>query len=229
MTLAQLLAARPHVLLDFDGPVCAVFGGELPAPAVAHRLADEGRRQGLHLPADVEASGDPFDVLHAAARLGEESARIVELALRRAEVRAVESAPMTPGLRAALDALCSSSHAVTIVSNNSAAAVQHFLEAHALTDVIPAIVARTDPDPTLLKPSAHLLALAIRQAARVPADCILIGDSTTDVIAARAAGTAVIAYANKPGKRDALQKTRPDAIINTLAEVTHAAAHPYVS
>lgn len=229
MTLAQLLAARPHVLLDFDGPVCAVFGGELPAPAVAQQLADEGRRRGLHLPTDVEASGDPFDVLHAAARLGEEPARIVELALRQAEVRAVESAPMTPGVRTALDALCSSGHAVTIVSNNSAAAVHHFLEAHALTDVIPTVVARTEPDPALLKPNAHLLALAIRQAARVSADCILIGDSVTDVIAARAAGTAVIAYANKPGKRDALRKTNPDAIIEALADVTRAAAHPCVS
>ena len=228
MTLRQLLATHPHVLLDFDGPVCAVFGGTLSAPAVAEDLAEEGRWRGLDLPVDAPASGDPFDVLHAAARLGAEPARIIEQALQRAEVRAVDSAPITPGVRDALDAMRSVGHDVTIVSNNSAAAVHHFLAAHGLTDVIPAVVARTEADPALLKPSAHLLTLAIQQGARVPAECVLIGDSLTDVVAAHAAGTAVIAYANKPGKRDALGKLGPDAIIETLSEITHATARPRV-
>jgi len=59
--------------------------------------------------------------------------------------------------------------------------------------------------------------------AAAPSDAVLIGDSVTDIQAARAAGTAAIAYANKPGKDRALRSFDPDALITSMDEIAHAA------
>jgi beta-phosphoglucomutase-like phosphatase (HAD superfamily) len=48
-----------------------------------------------------------------------------------------------------------------IVSNNSAQAVRAHLERHALDGPIGTVVARTSPDPALLKPSPYLIDQAI--------------------------------------------------------------------
>lgn len=50
----------------------------------------------------------------------------------------------------------------------------------------------------------------------------LVGDAITDVQAARAAGTAAIAYAHKPGKGRALRSFQPDALIMSMNEIAHA-------
>ncbi len=51
-------------------------------------------------------------------------------------------------------------------------------------------------------------------------NCTLIGDSLTDVQAAHAAGTTVIAYANKPHKADLFAEAQAD----TITEDMHAIA-----
>lgn len=224
MTLAQLLAERPCVLLDFDGPVCAVFGGAMSAPEAARELAGDLRGRGVRLPEQAGETGDPFDVLRAAQA---EDVEVVETALRQVEVRAIATAPITPGLRETLAALQGSGHSVTIVSNNSAAAVGAFMAAHGLGGYVTGIVGRTAPDPALLKPHPHLVHAAIRDRGTDAASCVLIGDSTTDVEAAQRAGTAVIAYANKPGKREAFEAQRADAIIEAMQDIAAAASvHP---
>jgi HAD superfamily hydrolase (TIGR01509 family) len=227
--LAALLAERPVVLLDFDGPMCAVFGGELSAPEAARRLAQAARKSGVRLDADLNAADDPFDVLHAAARNSPEDAAQVEQLLRDAEVRAVSTAPITDGLLAMLSALRDSGHSTTVVSNNSDAAVRAFLAAHDLHGLIRGVVARTEPDPALLKPNPHLVERAINENHAQPERCVLVGDSTTDVTAAHEAGTSAIGYANKPGKRDALTALHPAAVITHLEDLTQAATGPVVS
>lgn len=221
MTLAQLLADRRHVLLDFDGPVCAVFG-KVSARDTATRLAADLRAHSVQLPAAIDDTSNPFDVLYAAAR--SDAAQLAEPMLRALELAAVRVAPLTPGVRDALASLTRSGHTITIVSNNSTAAVRAFLTAHRLTDQLRGVVARTEPDPALLKPNPHLLLLAIGQLRTEPSDCVLIGDSTTDITAAHAAGTAVIAYGNKSHKRAAFAPHGPDAIIDDMREIAQLTA-----
>lgn len=229
MNLAALLAERPVVLLDFDGPMCAVFGGTLSAPDVARRLTQAARGQGVQLRADLDGVGDPFDVLKAAAQNGPDDAARVEALLRIEEVHAVSTAPITDGLHAALAALRDSGHRTTVVSNNSTAAVHAFVTAHGLHDLIHGVIARAEPDPALLKPSPHLVLQAVADNRARPEQCILIGDSDTDVIAAHHAGVAAVAYANKPGKLGALQAQHPEAVITYLDDITRASKLPYVS
>lgn len=221
MTLTQLLTAHRHVLLDFDGPVCAVFGG-VSARDTATQFAAILRDRGVPLPAEASNTDDPFDVLRAATHAHADAALLAEASLRDLEVQAVHVAPLTPGIGGALDALVETGHTITIVSNNSEAAVAAVLAAHSLRARIGAIIARTEPDPALLKPNPHLVRCAIQRLPANPDECVLIGDSVTDITAARRAGTAVIAYANKPGKRQNFAPHRPDAIIEHMQAITHA-------
>jgi phosphoglycolate phosphatase-like HAD superfamily hydrolase len=50
----------------------------------------------------------------------------------------------------------------------------------------------------------------------------MIGDSVTDIQAAKAAGTKVIAYANKPGKRERFAAHQPDALIDSMTVLFEA-------
>lgn len=70
-----------------------------------------------------------------------------------------------------------------------------------------------------LKPEPYLLRRALDDRGAKPADAVLIGDSITDIQAARAAGTAVIAFANRPGKDRALCSFEPEVLIRSMDEI----------
>lgn len=221
--LARVLAGAPHVLLDFDGPVCAVFGGTSDR-AVADELRASLDQRAEQLSADVAASNDPFDVLRYAATRGPGRAAEIEQMLAGLEVRAVKTATPTPGAREAIAALRRAGKTVTIVSNNSVAAILAYLTAHGLAPLITGVIGRSDPSPTLLKPHPYLVQQAIHARRARPGDCVLVGDSTTDIEAAQIARTAVIAYANKPGKQTRFAALHPDAIVASMQDLTEAAA-----
>ena len=219
MTASAVLAACDHVLLDFDGPVCAVFGGHLSDRDVAGRLKV---LLGADLPRGVRATHDPFEVLAYAAECGPSTAVVVEAQLRRLETEAVASAPVTPGVAEALRHLTSAGYTVTVVSNNSVAAIRAFLTLHDLIGFVRGIAARAFADPGLLKPNPYLVNMAVRGRGTSPDRCVLVGDSSTDIEAARAAGVPVIAFANKPGKLERFRARRADAVITSLAELSVA-------
>ncbi len=51
---------------------------------------------------------------------------------------------------------------------------------------------------------------------------MFIGDTVTDVLAGLLGGVAVIGYANKPGKAEALNQAGARAVVTDLAEITTA-------
>lgn len=216
MTPAELLDTCEHVLLDFDGPVCSVFG-TLANRTVAARLVP---LLGPRVPRHIEEHEDPFEVLRYAGGLGPNTASSVERGLSRQEVEAVSTAPATPGAAAAVRALHATGHSVTIVSNNGEAAVRSYLDQHALSQYVGDVVARTEPGSQRLKPNPYLLQQAILRIRTTPERCVMVGDSVSDIDAARSAGTAVIAYANKPGKREVFAGRSPDAIIDDMSELS---------
>lgn len=220
--LARVLAGVPHVLLDFDGPVCAVFGGTSDR-AVADAL--RAKLDGLAglLPPEVADSRDPFDVLRYAATLGPDRAAEIEASLTGLELDAVATATPTAGAGEAITALRHAGKTVTIVSNNSVAAILAYLSDHALAPLITGVIGRSDPSPALLKPDPHLLQQAVHARRAEPNECVLVGDSTTDIQAARAAHTAVIAYANKPGKHARFAVLDPDVVITAMQDLAEAA------
>jgi len=55
-----------------------------------------------------------------------------------------------------------------------------------------------------------------------PATSSFVGDSTSDVQSAKAAGTHSVGYANKPGKIERLQCAGAEVIVTTMAELRDA-------
>lgn len=192
--LGPVLASTDTVLFDFDGPICSVFAG-YPASGIAAEL--------LRLLPDHDATfetDDPLEVLRQAVHFGQEVVNRVESALVAAEQQAVRSAAATPGGAASLRAGKASGRRTAIVSNNSADAIRQYLAGHDLTQFVEVVVGRTPGRPGQMKPSPEPLARALRELSVGAAGAVLVGDSATDLEAARAAGVACIGLANKPAK-----------------------------
>jgi HAD superfamily hydrolase (TIGR01509 family) len=224
-TLAEVMSRGRYLLFDFDGPICGIFAG-LPAPSIAAHLCELVDRRGIETPATVEAADDPFEVLKFAAGITAELAADVEAELRAMETRATEWASATPHVREVIEAARADGRGIAAVSNNSCQAVTHYLTTNGLAPYFTAIVGRTDPDPRLLKPAPELINRAIKALGADPAECVLIGDSLSDIEGARNAGTLSIGYANKPGKRERFTTAGADAIITDMAELLpHLSQH----
>lgn len=216
--LASVFANTTHVLLDFDGPVCRVFAG-LPGPTIAADLRALINSQGVDIPEPVRSEAGAHDLLQYAATISWELAHDVEAALHRSEFLAIPAAEPTPG---ALDflATCHDAHRqVAIVSNNPRDVITAHLDRHGISQYVDHIEGRDPTDPALMKPNPYLVTRAAQALHTEPRNCVLIGDATTDVRAAHAAGTLAVGYANKPGKHQALTAAGADAITSSMAEL----------
>ena len=219
MTLTDLVGRARCLLIDFDGPICAVFAGH-PAATVALELHDIVReRFDGELPPGIAAlSFDPLQILGQVDTLGDDDlTRAVADACRNAETAAVAAAKPTPGGEDLLRTAHHTGRSVVIVSNNASQAVETYLRDHDLTRYINGVAARFDGmPPRLLKPHPFLIERGLAAVHAQPADAVFIGDSVTDVEAGQAAATPTIGYANKPGKHQRLTEAGADAVINTM-------------
>ena len=98
--------------------------------------------------------------------------------------------------------------------------IRRYLDEHSLTELVDgAIIGRRHGRPELMKPHPGPIEEALAALNVAPAAAVLIGDSVTDVIAARRAGIMCIGYANKTSKAQLLADA--DVVIadmRTLAE-----------
>ncbi|WP_410666971.1 HAD family hydrolase [Amycolatopsis sp. cmx-4-68] len=216
MKATDLLADAHALLLDFDGPVCSVFAGS-PASMVADQLrgvlADGGHTD---LPEAIATSTDPFDVFQYAATLGEDEARYVEAAFSAHEVEAIPTATPTLGAHELIVAWHQSGRPLAIVSNNGVPAISAYLDLYDLRTSIDFVSARDGSNAALLKPSPYLLHQAVTALDVAPGESVFLGDSTSDIEAAQAAGVRSIGYANKPDKDSRLTAAGADAITEVL-------------
>jgi HAD superfamily hydrolase (TIGR01509 family) len=215
-TAADLVAAADAVLLDFDGPICAVF-----AAYRAHEVSEEIMRRvadaGIRLrPSDPN---DPISVLRATAGTDAQIIAVVQDALVTEEAKALGRTEPHPGIPELVVELRKSGHRLAIVTNNGAGPVSDFIEHHGLADHIETVIGRDPVHPELLKPSPHSLKMALAQLDLRPSAAIFIGDSISDVQAGHAADLRVIGLANKPGKHQRLRDAGADAIITVMGDL----------
>nr|WTB32151.1 HAD hydrolase-like protein [Streptomyces sp. NBC_00830] len=205
--LSALFASAKCVLFDFDGLVCDLFFRHT-AKRVAEALAGElGLRGGD--PARVsEAVGerDPLAVLKAVADLYTNSDLVghLERRLTAEEVKAAESAEATPDADELIHTLRGEGYVLAVTTNNSAAAVNHYLEDRGTADCFGRHVHGRMPDPALLKPHPHCLGRALESTGSAAADALMIGDSWADREAARRLGIPFVGYAKNRRKWEAL-------------------------
>ncbi len=82
-------------------------------------------------------------------------------------------------------------------------------------------------DTTRHKPEPDPLLHAAASLRAQPAECVYVGDATVDVLAARAAGMAAVAVSWGAAERAALEATGPDALVDTVGDLTaYLLGHP---
>lgn len=219
MTALDLLERRPNVLLDFDGPVCAMFAG-LSAPTITGEMLDLLADRGILLP--THFADGPHSVFYHAGRLYPAVRQELHDFLTAREVAAAQVAEPTPGATELLRAWLTAGRSVAIVSNNADVAINGYLNRVGLGPAAVPVFGRPG-DPSLMKPDPYLLLTALQKLGWAAADTVMLGDSTTDIEAAHAAGVASIAYANKPGKRELFQRHMPEVIIDRMTELLEQA------
>jgi HAD superfamily hydrolase (TIGR01662 family) len=217
-TLDELIARTRYLLIDFDGPVCDIFAGH-PAWTVADRLRKLITGQGITPPEHIQTTRDPIEVFTYSATVSADLAARVEAEMADQELAAVATAKPTPYVHDVITSCRDTGRQVAIVSNNAERAVRTYLEQHGLADRINLIAARTSNNPALLKPSPHLIEQAIVQLSAQSDTCLLIGDSTTDMQAAKVVGIASVGYANKPGKNERLAEAGAKTVVTSLADL----------
>ncbi len=174
--LAQLAKRAHHVLIDFDGPVCQVYAGS-PAHEVADRLRASLLAAGIDIPPAAAGLDDPLQVFRAVADRSAQDGITAQQVLTSLEVRAVQTARPTPGAADLIVTATQTGRTVTVVTNNSSAAVTAYLTRQRLDPYVGKIVGRDDPDPALMKPSPYRVRIAVSSLRAEPEDCVFIGET----------------------------------------------------
>lgn len=222
--IRELLSAVGPVLLDFDGPVTQLLPPG-PNAEVAAAARAPIQRAGIDLPRGIETTTDHLAVLRFAADLPPAIARKVDDACRTGEVDAALVSTPTRGIAEFLHACRAAGRPVVIASNNDADAVEAYLNRTRLTDQVHGVVGRVPGRPDLMKPNPTILRKALVLAGRAAAECVMVGDTVSDVQASRAAGVPVIGYAKTPARGEALADAGAAAVVDsmrTLADIVDA-------
>jgi phosphoglycolate phosphatase-like HAD superfamily hydrolase len=150
--LGQIAARCHHLLLDFDGPICAVFA-TTPSQVVADELRTALRAAEVPIPEHVTGMDDPLEVFQMVARWHPDAAPVAQRELTRLELLAIPGARPTEGAGDLIATATNTGRTVTIVTNNSGIAVRAYLDAHGLSRYLTGVIGRDDADPERMKPS----------------------------------------------------------------------------
>ncbi|MFE0384973.1 HAD family hydrolase [Streptomyces bungoensis] len=227
--LGELLRRARVVLWDFDGPICRLFARHK-AERVAAELVDWLAGHGLHglLDDTVRDSLDPHVVLRAVDRRRPGSDLVAELEerLTKEELRAAGSALPTAWADPLIRTWTAVGSRLAITTNNSPRVVRAYLDSRGLTGCFtPHIYGRT-ADLHLLKPDPHCLNQALNAMGSAPSAALMIGDSPSDLAAARDAGVPFLGYARNERKGKLLREAGAEHVVDSLEPVLLALRTP---
>jgi HAD superfamily hydrolase (TIGR01509 family) len=227
--LRALIGEARVVLWDFDGPICRLFAGHS-AERVAVELVEWLEGRGLHgLLTDTERQSlDPHIVLRAVDRRHPGSDLVDELEerLTQEELRATSTAMPTPYADPLIQTWKAVGSRLAIATNNSPRVVRAYLATRGLTSCFaPHIYGRTQ---TLsrLKPDPHCLTRALSAMGSAASAALMIGDTPSDLLAARAAGVPFLGYARNERKAKLLRDEGAEAIVSSLRPVLELLRSP---
>ncbi|MFE1309209.1 HAD family hydrolase [Streptomyces sp. NPDC058755] len=217
--LRELITAARVVLWDFDGPICRLFARHK-AARVAAELVEWLELQGLRgLLTDTERDTlDPQVVLRAVDRRhpGSDLVAEVEERLTQEELRAAASALPTAYADPLIRTWTAVGSRLAITTNNSPRVVRAYLEQRGLDACFaPHVYGRTQ-DLHLLKPDPHCLNRALNGTGAPPAKALMIGDTPSDLLAAREAGVPFLGYARNEGKEKLLRAAGAERVVRSL-------------
>lgn len=218
MSAAQLLRTAETLLVDFDGPLAALM------PPPLNALAAEQVRtllKGVTAPDEILQTTDHLAVLRwACDQLPMALASAVEEACTRVEVEAARTCSPNPHADDLLRLAERRGMAVAVVSNNSDRAVREFMRRLGWLNRVGAYACRTLETTGDLKPSPRLLLLAADALQIDITSAVFVGDSVSDVTAAKAAGCSVIGVGKNEVRVRELAEAGADAVAPLQADVT---------
>lgn len=209
------------ILLDFDGPVCSVFSG-YPAPAIADQMRDMLMALGRVSQDTISDTSDPLKLLHWAAENRPALVTQADDFLCAAEQKAVLSAAPTTHAHDAIVAASRAGRPVAIVSNNSEGAISAYLKVHHLGPYVSSVAGRPYAAPHRMKPSPESILRTCAALGIPPTSCVFVGDSVTDVEAARLAGVKFIGYAKRADKMPALVSAGAGVVVESMGVIVDA-------
>ncbi|MDX3354568.1 HAD family phosphatase [Streptomyces sp. ME01-24h] len=216
------------VLFDFDGPLCDLFAG-YSAETVAEHMKGYLDSEGWLLPR-FSSYTDTHKLLYDIAEHGvpERILRGLDAVLVEAERQAAKVAHPTEGAAELIGLLAATDRPMAITTNNSAAAVQVYLKEQGLDRPFGGRIFGRGESPLLMKPHPSCLWEAMRAVGweSAPDNCLMVGDSMRDLVAARRAGVRFLAYAGR-GERyrergEALLSAGADFLVTDMREVASA-------
>lgn len=217
-SLSALIQTSRAILLDFDGPVCRLFSA-VPALGIAEKIRSFLLERSAYVPEPMMAEGDPLVLLRWTAETAPHLLAEVERIQATSEIEAARLAEPTSGAADVIRSSAALGRPVVIVTNNSAEAVKVYLDRHALAGSIVGISARVQGRPDLMKPDTHLVLKGAAMAGQLASACVLIGDSPTDMQAAKKAGAHCIGYAKRKTRISELSDTGAESIVQSMEPV----------
>ena len=220
--LASILATTGPVLLDFDGPVCAMYPGDLNRRA-CDTLRQQLRDSGVQVPPELAGERDPLAILRHAGHLDEpDLAAALDKTLTTIESEAAHAAPATRGAADFMRACAEALRPIVIVSNNAAEAIQTYLDLHSLHHLAPTVIGRAHGRPDLMKPHPHAVIEALQVLAHAASECLMVGDSVTDIEVSHAIGLRSVAYVKAPDRWERLLAAQADAYVESMGDLADA-------
>ncbi|GAB3652432.1 HAD family hydrolase [Glycomyces tarimensis] len=209
----EALAECSLLLLDFDGPLCALFSG-YPSGAIAAKMIEIVRGIDPRLANEMAGETSPMAVLLTVAEnLPKKTVDRMDEFLCAEEMRAVDSAAATPGVAELMEASRREGRTIGIVSNNCPRAIAKYLNREGLDAHVSIVVGRPYGRPRRMKPDPYLIRQALGYAGVDAARACFIGDSVTDIEAGNAVGVATIGFANETGKGERLRKAGAGLVV----------------
>jgi phosphoglycolate phosphatase len=142
----------------------------------------------------------------------------------RAEVRNIylkleqERVVLFPGARELLAGLKSRGVKTGVATGRMSAGDNKYRELRrfGIDHLIDVVVTGADAKP---KPAPDTVSQCVRRLGLVPPECVFVGDSASDIVAARAAGLAAFAVTTGVGSRASLQVEKPLAVLDGIGQL----------
>ncbi|WP_433546894.1 HAD family hydrolase [Streptomyces sp. CA-294286] len=216
----RLITGATCVLFDFDGPICGLFASHR-AHHIADRLIAWLAERDLDVPLDESERQDPHAVLRLIGSTHPDERLVNELeqALTDEELRAVDSAAPTPHVDDLIREWSLRGVALAITTNNSPVVAARYVRRRGLTRCFDRHIYGRTTDLDLLKPDPDCLNRALGALDVDPAESLMIGDTPSDLHAARRAGVAFLGYAKNGCRVKRLREAGAEAVVESLKEV----------
>lgn len=186
-------------------------------------LIRDPRRVARRLVMDVETPGNALISIPDRLGLDDELMAVIEWLQRRFGHQPRKHFLLIPGVDRMLAALAGR-YPLSIVSARDDRSTRAFLDQFDLTRHFQSIVtAQTAPH---TKPYPDPVLWAARAMGVPPEACLMIGDTTVDILAGRRAGAQTVGVLCGFGRRDELERKGADLILETTADLEHVLLAP---